>query len=234
MKPLRIGTVAVALLASTGVAAAQTQEVYKPGPGITPPVVIKDGAPRYTADAMDAKVQGVVELECVVGTNGEPRDIRVVRALDPGLDKEAIAAVERWRFKPGTKDGQAVPVQVTIEMAFTLRSPGAAQAPRASEPAPETIYETKTPGITPPRVVKRVHPAYTAEARAARIQGLVELECVVLSNGTIGDVRVVKTLDPGLDAEAIKAVRQWRFEPGAKDGQPVAVRVAIEMTFTLK
>jgi TonB family protein len=66
-----------------------------------------------------------------------------------------------------------------------------------------------------------------------RVQGLVELEFVVLADGAVGDVKVVKSLHPGLDQEAVKAVKQWRFKPGTKDGQPVAVLVAAEMTFTL-
>lgn len=61
-------------------------------------------------------------------------------------------------------------------------------------------------------------------------------DAVVLPNGTVGDVTVVKSLDDehGLDEQAIRATRQWQFKPGTKDGKPVAVEVTIEMTFTLK
>ena len=54
------------------------------------------------------------------------------------------------------------------------------------------------------------------------------------TDGSIGDVKVTRSLDAGLDQEAIKAVKQWRFEPGIKDGKPVPVRVALEMTFSLR
>jgi TonB family protein len=91
-------------------------------------------------------------------------------------------------------------------------------------------------GITPPRVVREVKPQYTAEAMRAKVQGVVWLECVVLEDGTVGDVRVSRPLDPvfGLDQEAIKAARQWRFMPGTRQGTPVPVFVTIELTFTLR
>jgi protein TonB len=64
----------------------------------------------------------------------------------------------------------------------------------------------------------------------------VQLECVVLPDGTVGDVRVVEPLDQtyGLDDEAISAAKQWRFKPGTKGGKPVPVVVTLEMTFTLR
>ena len=69
-----------------------------------------------------------------------------------------------------------------------------------------------------------------------RIQGVVVVSGVVLSDGALTDVRVVRSLDAkyGLDQEALKAARQWRFVPGTKDGVPVAVQISIELTFTLK
>ncbi len=91
-------------------------------------------------------------------------------------------------------------------------------------------------GIESPELLREVKPQYTADAMRAKIQGTVLLECVVLPDGTVGDLRIVKSLDPvfGLDQEAIKAAKQWRFRPGRKQGQPVAVLVNIELTFTLR
>ena len=91
-------------------------------------------------------------------------------------------------------------------------------------------------GVTIPRVLREVKPAYTAEAMRAKVQGVVMLECVVMPDGSIGRVEVVKSLDGtfGLDQEAIKAARQWRFAPGTRFGEPVAVLVTIELAFTLR
>lgn len=91
-------------------------------------------------------------------------------------------------------------------------------------------------GVTLPVVIQEVKPQYTAEAMRAKVQGTVLLECVVLPDGTVGPVEVVKSLDSsfGLDQEAVKAAKQWRFRPGMRMGEPVAVLVTIELTFTLR
>ena len=87
-----------------------------------------------------------------------------------------------------------------------------------------------------PTVVKQVKPNYTEAAKAARIEGDVVMKVVVLADGSVGDVTVTKSLDSvnGLDGQAVDAMKQWQFKPGEKDGQPVAVQVAVEMRFTLK
>ena len=96
--------------------------VYRPGNGVTLPVPISQPRPSYTSDAMRAKVQGVVLLECIVRPDGSVSDVSVVRSLDPtfGLDQEAIKTARQWRFRPGTRLGEPVPVYITIELTFTL------------------------------------------------------------------------------------------------------------------
>src|SRR5437773_4183308 len=97
--------------------------VYRPGNGVTLPRVLREVKPQYTSDAMRAKVQGTVLLECVVRPDGTVGDVQVVRSLDPtfGLDQQAVAAARKWRFAPGTRLGEPVAVQITIELTFTLR-----------------------------------------------------------------------------------------------------------------
>ncbi len=96
---------------------------YRPGAGITLPVVLREVKPAYTADAMRAKVQGSVWLECIVMPDGSVGEVKVTRSLDPifGLDQEAIKAAKMWRFRPGMRQGEPVPVIITIELTFTLR-----------------------------------------------------------------------------------------------------------------
>ena len=96
---------------------------YRPGNGVDAPRLLRKVDPQYTPDAMRAKVQGTVEIECIVQPNGSCSNIDVVRSLDRafGLDQEAIKAVQQWRFVPGHRQGQEVPVIVTIELTFTLR-----------------------------------------------------------------------------------------------------------------
>jgi periplasmic protein TonB len=91
-------------------------------------------------------------------------------------------------------------------------------------------------GVTTPRLIKEVKPTYTGEAMRAKVQGVVTMQAVVMPDGSVGTVQITRSLDPtfGLDQEAIRTVKQWRFDPGRKLGQPVAVLVEIEMTFTLR
>ena len=99
-------------------------DVFRPGSnGVTSPVELRHGVPRYTADAMRARLQGAVLVECIVETNGQCRGVRIVRGLNPsfGLNEEAVRAAQEWRFRPGTRLGQAVPVVVTMEITFSLR-----------------------------------------------------------------------------------------------------------------
>jgi TonB family protein len=113
-----IGLVALAAGVLIG---QQTDTVVKMGPGVTAPKVLQKTDPAYTKDASDAKIQGTVLLSMVVGSDGVARDITVKKSLDPGLDEKAIAAVQNWKFQPGTKDGKAVSVMATIEVNFRLQ-----------------------------------------------------------------------------------------------------------------
>jgi TonB family protein len=97
------------------------------------------------------------------------------------------------------------------------------------------VYETG-PEIVPPTVVRSVKPTYTRAAMREKIQGTLEVAAVVKADGSVSDLVVTQSLDTehGLDEEGLKAVRQWQFTPGTRNGQPVNVRVRIELRFTLK
>jgi periplasmic protein TonB len=87
--------------------------------------------------------------------------------------------------------------------------------------------------VTTPRLLVQVDPRYTSDALDRKIQGAVWLELVVARSGTPTDIRVVRSLDPGLDDEAMKALRQWRFTPGMLAGSPVDVQVVVVMDFRI-
>ena len=112
----------IALLMGT-VATIGAQDVYKPGNGITFPSVIKQVKADYTQEAKDAHIEGTVVLDVVVQADGTVGDVRVTRSLDTtyGLDQQAVNAMKQWQFKPGTKDGKPVAVQVAVEVRFTLQ-----------------------------------------------------------------------------------------------------------------
>ncbi|HEV3139188.1 MAG TPA: energy transducer TonB [Vicinamibacterales bacterium] len=114
-------TLMLAIALSAVVAAQQT--VYEPGNGVTLPVVTKQVQPEYTREALDAHIEGTVGVTIVVQNDGKVGEAAVSRSLDPtyGLDKQAVVAAKQWEFKPGTKDGKAVAVRVSLEMTFTLK-----------------------------------------------------------------------------------------------------------------
>src|SRR5262245_10426091 len=86
-------------------------------------------------------------------------------------------------------------------------------------------------GVTSPRLIREVKPEYPPDALSSGISGVVTLDCVVEPDGTAGDIRVTGSRGPELDAAAIKALKQWRFSPGQKDGKPVPVEVSVEIMF---
>lgn len=94
--------------------------VYRIGGGVSAPSLLSKVEPEYSEEARKAKFQGTVVLAVVVDEKGNPRDVRVIRPLGLGLDQKAIEAVEKWRFRPGMKDGKPVAVSAQIEVNFRL------------------------------------------------------------------------------------------------------------------
>ena len=97
--------------------------------------------------------------------------------------------------------------------------------------ATNAIHLGDDPAITPPKLVTRVEPVYTAEAKEHRISGIVIVEATINESGAVEDVQILKPLPFGLDQAAADAVRQWRFEPAAKDGKPLRVNFNIVVKF---
>lgn len=101
------------------------QQGYAVGdPGVTAPVLLLNPIPHYTDAAIKAKIEGTVILEVIILPNGliDSNDIRIIEKLGYGLEEKAIETIiNRWKFKPGTKDGKPVSIIATIEIEFNLR-----------------------------------------------------------------------------------------------------------------
>jgi periplasmic protein TonB len=97
--------------------------VYRVGSGVSSPIVVFEKRPAYTADAMRARIQGAAWVAAIVMPDGSVGGAHIVRSLDStfGLDEEAIKAVKQWRFQPGTRLGKPVPVEIVVEVTFTMR-----------------------------------------------------------------------------------------------------------------
>jgi protein TonB len=90
-------------------------------------------------------------------------------------------------------------------------------------------------GVQSPRLIREIRPSYTPDAMRAKVMGTVTMDVVVKTDGTVGAVRVTKSLDRefGLDREALIAARYWLFEPGRVNGAAVPVKVVLELEFRL-
>jgi TonB family protein len=103
---------------------------------------------------------------------------------------------------------------------------------RPPQAPPDGVFRVGR-GVTPPRVVSQPGVEFTDYARKAKFQGVVTLKLVVDRSGNPTDVRILSPLGCGLDAQAVRTVESWKFNPGTKDGEPVAVEIAVETDFHL-
>ena len=96
--------------------------IVGPGSGVTMPVAVHQERPRYTIEAMRARIEGAVIVECVVQPSGVCARLRVVRSLDSrlGLDEQALRAAAAWRFTPGTRFGKPVAVAGHVQLGFSI------------------------------------------------------------------------------------------------------------------
>ena len=87
--------------------------------------------------------------------------------------------------------------------------------------------------VTAPRILSKVEPQYSEEARKGKVEGSISINLVVDASGTPTQIAILRPLGMGLDEQAIKAVSQWKFAPGQKNGVAVAVLTQVQVTFHL-
>lgn len=127
----------------------------------------------------------------------------------------------------------AAPAPPQVSATVAPASPAPQRIAPASVAAKPEPISASTPGVTTPRPIYKVEPTYSEDAKIAKIQGSVKLNLVIDEQGRTDDIKVVTSLDPGLDEQAVEAVRQWLFAPATKDGVPIPVTASIEVTFRL-
>jgi TonB family protein len=96
-----------------------------------------------------------------------------------------------------------------------------------------TVHNVSEPGVVAPRVLYKIEPPYTQDARDAKIAGTVVVRLEVDPDGRAHNLYIARSLDPGLDHNALDAISNWRFQPAMKDGRPIAVNATIEVNFRL-
>jgi TonB family protein len=198
------------------------------GSGISAPRQIKKVNPVYPSAAQRERVQGVVILEAIIGTDGKVTDARVLRSV-PLLDQAALDAVKQWEYTPTLLDGKPVPLVMTVTTNFTMD--GGISQPG---PWPAAAGAVRVGGnIAPPRKIKDVRAAYPLGAQADRVSGAVTLELLIGPDGKVKDVRVIRS-SPAFDKSAVDAVRKWEYEPTLVNGMPVSVVMTATVTFSIR
>ena len=192
-------------------------------PATQDPVVIYKKEGEYTEEARRARVNGEVELGLVVGTDGVPHDIRVVKSL-PLLDQAAVEALGQWRFKPALLNGVPVETKTKATMTFRLlRTP-------VRLPDGDSVSKVPAGQISQPILVYRRDPEYPKLARQMGQRGVVELVATIGVDGRVKDVKVLKG-PPMLQMAAEEAVLQWVYKPTLADGVPVETETHISINF---
>ena len=96
------------------------------------------------------------------------------------------------------------------------------------------VARTCDPDVTLPTLVKDVKPLFTADAMRAKVNGSVFLHGIVDRNGAVGAVVIVQSLEPSLDVAAREAFEHWQFRPATRAGEPVAIALSVQLSFTTR
>src|SRR5579863_7484716 len=175
------------------VAACAAQEgPYRAGNGVSAPVVIQKSEPGYTEEARLAGVDGSVRVSLVVDTEGNPTDLKVTRPIGFGLDEAALATLGSWKFKPGMKDGVAVPVRTSVEVNFGLAD--------KKNTLHVQSFECKLPeGASRPKVVKSEHPPAPGPDESVSLTISFDVD----EQGVPENLHLVKLTDPKWENDVI-------------------------------
>jgi TonB family protein len=177
--------------------------------------------PLYSEEARRGAIEGLIVARARIDADGRVSQARIVKGLGFGLDQNALVALRQWRFRPGTRGGVAAPMEVELDIEFTLRN-DAINALIAND-----MVALVGPGVTAPQALK------VTGVRAPRVgrSGIVVLDVILLEDGTPRIVRILQSLGSGIDDIAIRTFEQWRFSPALKDGYPIKVRMKAEVSF---
>lgn len=189
-------------------------------------------APAYPAEAKALRIQGTVVVQLTVDEQGVPVTAEALEG-PPQLHPTAIAYAQSWRFEPVRVDGKAVKAQFKLTMPFRLR--GEEPATKISQgkvdatpgEAQDTDFSRIKIALKPPA------PAYPAEAKAQRMQGIVVVEITVNEQGVPVGVRALSGPEE-LRSTAMGYAEQWRFQPHKVNGKPVKARFKLTMPFRLR
>ncbi len=169
--------------------------------------------------------------------------VEITKARGAPAFPAAPAFLRRWHLKARvqtlleevsmTKSRMVVSLAATAVLLAAAGVLAVTYLPLRTVPQKFGNLERVGNGVSAPRLLNKVEPVYSEEAREAKVQGTAVLEIEVWPDGKAHNIRVVRGLGRGLDEEAVKALEQWEFEPGMKDGELVRVAATVEINFRL-
>ncbi|MGO9094873.1 MAG: TonB family protein [Bryobacteraceae bacterium] len=172
---------------------------------------------------------GVVEVGFVIDKRGNTAKVQPTRGEHGPLAEAAVQAVENWRYQPGRIGRKLIATRGHVELACSVNAD--ADDPAVNDTSSRALRVGN--GVSVPSPIYKAEPFYSEAARRAKLQGSTLLYVEIYPDGYAHHIRTLRMLGLGLDAMAIAAVRQWRFKPSTRDGQPVIVRAEIEVNFRL-
>ena len=198
---------------------------------------------KYPKEAQEQGKQGRVVVQFVVNKDGSISNDTIVRSVDPSLDAEALRVVRSMpNWTPGKQKGKPVRVRFTLPVTFHLNGDAPKQATEVKQPeaTDDKIFQVvedqpEFPGGMEglmKHLSKEIK--YPKEAQEKGTQGRVIVQFVVRKDGSITDAKIMKPVDPLLDAEALRVVSEMpNWIPGKQRGEAVNVRFTLPVTFRL-
>ncbi len=188
------------------------------------PKLIKRVEPKYPPEALKAGVSGKVVIEATTGKEGDVTDTVVIDG-HPLLNPAALEALRQWKYEPYLIDGVKKPVKFTVVMNFKLYKE---EKTGTDAEAPLAVSSDQQP-----KLIKKVNPEYPEDALKEGIQGKVVIEATTDKEGKVVEAKVIDG-HPLLNLAALKALKQWEYEPYIIDGQKKAVKFTVVMNFHLE
>ena len=197
---------------------------------------------RYPAEALAAGIEGRVTTMFIVEKDGTISNAQVLRGLEPSLDAEALRVIRSMPiWKPGRQGDKPVRTRYTVPVNFRIQS---SKKTSQFDPPPyideDGIYQVveKMPefpgGMNALMSYLKENIRYPEEAKLAGIKGRVTVQFVVNADGSLSNILKLRGVEPSLDAEALRLIASMpTWKPGMHDGQPVAVRYTVPVTFRL-
>ena len=189
------------------------------------------------AQAADPAHAGIPMMwMAIMAANDHPQEAeqlyRSALAVEDPNSPQAATTMEvfaNFLEKQGRSD-EAAPLR---NQAADVRKALGAHATVIRQAGTSTPYRVGN-GVTPPSLAYKVEPEYSEDARLAKYQGTAIIAAEIGPDGVARNMKVVRSLDLGLDEKAVQAISQWHFNPGTKDGEPVTVMATIEVNFRLR